>query len=60
MIQSSAWLNNNKRVDLENPRAKIFFYFRTRQLLAELQQLENKNKGSIAYIQNLGLIKGII
>ena len=51
MIQSSASLNNNMRVDLENPRAKMFFYFKTRQeLLAELQKLESKNKGSIAYI----------
>ena len=59
MIQSSAWLNNNKRVDLENPRAKIFFYFRTRQqLLAELQQLEDKNKGSIAYIPEFRFDKG--
>lgn len=42
---------NQKRLPLENARAPIFFYYKTREELnAELQKLERNNKGSMFYL----------
>ena len=42
---------NQKSLALENQRAPIFFYFKTREeLTTELQLLERNNKGSLFYL----------
>jgi len=51
LIKFAAKELNQKRVPFENERARIFFYFKTREELnAEIQKLEMNNKDSMFYL----------